>query len=77
MPLKELAHLMIQLGCTDAVNLDGGGSSTMVLGNTVVNHVSDDTDELNRKAEVDRTVTMRLSSRKGSINEWATNTHWN
>lgn len=57
MPLKELAHLMIQLGCTDAVNLDGGGSSTMVLGDTVVNHVSDDTDELNRKAGVERTVT--------------------
>ena len=30
MTLKELASEMIAQGCTDAINLDGGGSSTMV-----------------------------------------------
>ena len=32
---------MKSLGCIDAMNLDGGGSSTMVIGNSVVNCVSD------------------------------------
>jgi len=31
MPLKDLADLMIQQGCQTAINLDGGGSSEMVL----------------------------------------------
>ncbi|MCA1802257.1 MAG: phosphodiester glycosidase family protein [Rhodothermaceae bacterium] len=40
--LPELAQLMHHLGCTDAVNLDGGGSSTMYIdGSGVVNHPSD------------------------------------
>jgi hypothetical protein len=40
--LPELARLMHHLGCTDAVNFDGGGSSTMYIdGNGVVNHPSD------------------------------------
>jgi exopolysaccharide biosynthesis protein len=40
--LTELAKLMHHLGCTDAVNLDGGGSSTMYIeGSGVVNHPSD------------------------------------
>jgi exopolysaccharide biosynthesis protein len=29
--LKELADLMISLGAQNAMNLDGGGSSTMVV----------------------------------------------
>ena len=33
MSLDELADLMLQLGCDDALNLDGGGSSTLVLRN--------------------------------------------
>jgi hypothetical protein len=33
MSLAELAALMLQLGCRDALNLDGGGSSEMVLRN--------------------------------------------
>jgi exopolysaccharide biosynthesis protein len=28
--LSELARLMIALGCEDAINLDGGGSATLV-----------------------------------------------
>lgn len=43
--IPELAHLMRWLGCVDAVNLDGGGSSTMYIkdreANGIVNHPSD------------------------------------
>lgn len=39
--LRELATILHGLGCVDAVNLDGGGSSTMYLrGHGVVNHPS-------------------------------------
>lgn len=37
MPIKELAEFMLEMGCTNALNLDGGGSSTMVLEGQVVN----------------------------------------
>lgn len=37
MTIRELAELMLMLGCKEALNLDGGGSSTMVLDNTVIN----------------------------------------
>jgi exopolysaccharide biosynthesis protein len=33
MSLDELADLMLRLGCEDALNLDGGGSSTLVMRN--------------------------------------------
>ena len=39
--LIELAELMLSFDCYDAVNLDGGGSSTMVINNKVVNQPSD------------------------------------
>lgn len=35
--IPNLASLMFSLGCVSALNLDGGGSSTMVLYNEVVN----------------------------------------
>jgi len=35
--LEELSELMRVLGATEAMNLDGGSSSTMVIGNKVVN----------------------------------------
>lgn len=35
--LKELAYLLSSLGATDALNLDGGSSSTMVIGSRVMN----------------------------------------
>jgi hypothetical protein len=41
MTLPELAELMRQLGCTDALNLDGGGSSTFWLAGDVLNFPSD------------------------------------
>ncbi len=41
MTIDELANLMLSLGSYNAVNLDGGGSSTMVIYNHVVNSPSD------------------------------------
>ncbi|MET8139054.1 phosphodiester glycosidase family protein [Sphaerisporangium sp. NPDC005288] len=37
----EAAHLMMWLGARQAINLDGGGSSAMVVKGKVVNHPSD------------------------------------
>jgi len=37
MSLEELSHFLSSLGVLDAVNLDGGGSTTMVVSNEVVN----------------------------------------
>ncbi|HVN67507.1 MAG TPA: phosphodiester glycosidase family protein, partial [Candidatus Sulfotelmatobacter sp.] len=37
MTLEELADLMINLGCVEAMNLDGGGSTTMWIDGRVVN----------------------------------------
>lgn len=41
----ESAGIMVALGAADAVNLDGGGSSAMALGSTLVNRPSDATGE--------------------------------
>jgi hypothetical protein len=38
---SELADLMEELGCVDAMNLDGGGSTTMVIEGRIVNFPSD------------------------------------
>ncbi len=42
--LPSFADLLIALGATDAVNLDGGGSVTMTIGEEVVNSPSDGTN---------------------------------
>ncbi len=39
--LQDLAEYLLGLGATDAMNLDGGGSTTMFVGGQVVNHPSD------------------------------------
>lgn len=39
--IKELAQIMFEAGCYEAVNLDGGGSSAMIAGNEVVNVPTD------------------------------------
>ncbi|MDQ3812539.1 MAG: phosphodiester glycosidase family protein [Armatimonadota bacterium] len=39
--LTELAYTMQQLGAVDALNLDGGGSTAMVVANRVINRPSD------------------------------------
>lgn len=36
--LTELAEAMVGLGATDAINLDGGGSASLVVGNELVNN---------------------------------------
>jgi hypothetical protein len=40
MSLPELTDLMLELGCVSALNLDGGGSTTMVVDGQVVNSPS-------------------------------------
>lgn len=42
---QESAMLMKSLGAKDALNLDGGGSTTMVINGRIVNHPSDSTGE--------------------------------
>lgn len=39
--LEEAAHVMLKLGCVDAINLDGGGSTTLNLNGVTVNRPSD------------------------------------
>lgn len=41
MSLNMLADLLIEFGATEAINLDGGGSTTMVIRNKAVNKPSD------------------------------------
>jgi len=43
--IPELANLMIELGATSAINLDGGGSSTMLVRGKIVNKTIGDVDE--------------------------------
>ncbi|MFS8084497.1 MAG: phosphodiester glycosidase family protein, partial [Acidobacteriota bacterium] len=45
MSLNMLADLLIEFGAVEAINLDGGGSTTMVIRNKLVNKPSDDTGE--------------------------------
>jgi exopolysaccharide biosynthesis protein len=37
MTLKELAYLMQKLGCVNAMNLDGGGSTVMYVKGAIAN----------------------------------------
>jgi exopolysaccharide biosynthesis protein len=41
MSLNELAEMLLEFGATDAMNLDGGGSTTMFLNGKIVNQPSD------------------------------------
>jgi exopolysaccharide biosynthesis protein len=45
MSLPMLADLLLEFGAVDAINLDGGGSTTMVIRNKLVNKPSDATGE--------------------------------
>ena len=45
MSLNMLADLLIEFGALEAINLDGGGSTTMVIRNKLVNKPSDATGE--------------------------------
>ena len=57
MTLQELAEYLLSLGAMDAMNLDGGGSTTMFLEGRVVNTPSDKEGE--RKVSDAIVVTMR------------------
>ena len=57
MSLQELAEYLLSLGAVDAVNLDGGGSTTMYLDGKVVNTPSDKEGE--RKIGDAIVVTLR------------------
>jgi exopolysaccharide biosynthesis protein len=45
MTLAELARLLIEFGALEAINMDGGGSTTMVVKGAIVNRPSDVTGE--------------------------------
>lgn len=45
MTIQELSDFMEDLGCTDALNLDGGGSTTFVYQGQVINHPTGDGDD--------------------------------
>jgi hypothetical protein len=45
MSLTMLADLLVEFGATEGINLDGGGSTTMVIRNKLVNKPSDATGE--------------------------------
>lgn len=53
--LYQFADLLIDLGAVNAVNTDGGGSTTVVINNRVVNHPSDKCPGSDLRCE--RTVT--------------------
>lgn len=57
MSLRELAEYLLSLGAVDAMNLDGGGSTTMYLDGKVVNTPSDKEGE--RKVGDAIVVTLR------------------
>ncbi|MFV9901110.1 MAG: phosphodiester glycosidase family protein [Rickettsia conorii subsp. raoultii] len=41
----ELTDYMLSLGYESAINLDGGGSSTLFMGGKIINNVTGDEDE--------------------------------
>lgn len=45
MNFKEMAEFLLSFGVWNAINLDGGGSTTMVLNGVIVNSPSDKTGE--------------------------------
>lgn len=56
MSLAELAQFFKEAGCDSAINLDGGGSSTMIVDGTLVNSPSGDTYSLRRGPSMERPV---------------------
>jgi len=42
--LPEMAQWLLDLGAVDAINLDGGGSTTLVVDNKIINSPSDGTE---------------------------------
>lgn len=46
--LQELTNILLQQGCVDAINLDGGGSSTLVIENKIINQPAGDFNPLSQ-----------------------------
>ncbi len=61
--LQDLAEYLLSLGAVDAMNLDGGGSTTMFVDGKVVNHPSDKEGE--RKVSDAILVTPRKPAENG------------
>lgn len=64
MSLQELAEYLISLGAVDAMNLDGGGSTTMFLDSKVVNTPSDKEGERKVGDAILVTLRKKPSSKK-------------
>lgn len=62
MTLKELAEYLLEIGAVDAMNLDGGGSTAMVLDGKLVNKPSDTNGE--RKVGDALIVTLRAPRKR-------------
>jgi exopolysaccharide biosynthesis protein len=62
MNLRELADYLLSLGATDAMNLDGGGSTTMYVDGKIMNTPSDKEGE--RKVGDAIVVTLRKNARR-------------
>jgi hypothetical protein len=62
MTLQELAEYLLSLGAIDAMNLDGGGSTTMFVDGKIVNTPSDKEGE--RKVSDAIVVTLRKNARR-------------
>jgi len=62
--LPDLASTLLDLGATDAMNLDGGGSTTMFLNGKIVNKPSD------KEGERKVSDAILVTSRKQSLNNF-------
>ena len=51
--LYQLAGVMKDLGCTEAYNLDGGGSTTMVFNGNVINKPTTNGNTISERAVSD------------------------
>ncbi len=60
MNLNELAEFLLEIGATDAMNLDGGGSTTMFLDGKIINKPSDKEGE----RSVSDAILVRLRNKK-------------
>ena len=64
MSLQELAEYLLSLGAIDAMNLDGGGSTTMFLDGKVVNTPSDKEGERKIGDAIVVTLRKKLAAKK-------------
>ncbi len=65
MTLGELGDFFLQIGTTDAINLDGGGSTTMIVRGEIVNSPSDGGGE----RTVANALLLVTSTPQGSLNQ--------